>query len=128
MNAMIRQLLDTADLLIRDNAGRATRPTTTGPAAGGAGTAGPASTAVVAAVPAPPTVLTATAASRCRGAAFALRAALESAVVARLMSHTPGGGRTDITLIPGAPRCGPWDWRRSRRASLCCRGLPERPG
>lgn len=83
MNATIRQLLDTADLLIKDHGG----PATTGPVTGGTATAG-----AGAPVPAPPTVPSATAASRCRGAAFALRAALEGAVVARLAAH--GAPRT----------------------------------
>ncbi|WP_405713004.1 hypothetical protein OG264_28780 [Streptomyces xanthophaeus] len=82
MNATIRQLLDTADLLIEGNGDPTTGPVTGGPATVGA----------AASVPAPPTALTATAASRCRGAAFALRAALESAVVARLTDH--GAPRT----------------------------------
>ncbi|MFI6287347.1 hypothetical protein ACIBCM_21795 [Streptomyces sp. NPDC051018] len=83
MNATIRQLLDTADLLIEDDGG----PAATSPVTGG-----PATTGVGAAVPAPPTPRTATAASRYRGAAFALRAALESAVAARLTAH--GAPRT----------------------------------
>ncbi|MFF3894460.1 hypothetical protein ACFYY3_14935 [Streptomyces sp. NPDC001812] len=74
MNPTIRQLLDTADLLI-----------------GKDGSPVDASVAVTA-VPAPPAVLTTTAASRCRGAAFALRAALESAVTACLTTH--GAPRT----------------------------------
>ncbi|MGW0841168.1 hypothetical protein ACWD26_13535 [Streptomyces sp. NPDC002787] len=80
MNTTIRQLLDTADLLIEDNGG---------PAFASPVTAGPATTWVSTAVPAPPVTLTltATAASRCRGAAFALRAALESAVTTRLATH-----------------------------------------
>ncbi|UUU33204.1 hypothetical protein JIX56_26900 [Streptomyces sp. CA-210063] len=68
MNATIRQLLNTAGLLLADVGG----PTTAGP---------------VTVLPASPTVLTATTASRCRGAAFALRAALEGAVVDRLTVH-----------------------------------------
>ncbi|MBW8799120.1 MAG: hypothetical protein JF597_37825 [Streptomyces sp.] len=63
MNQTIRQLLDTADLLLTD---------TDEPAP-------PADTAV-------PTASAATT-SRCRGAAFALRAALESAVADRLTAH-----------------------------------------
>lgn len=82
MNATIRQLLDTADLLIKDHGGSATGPVTGATATAGAG----------APVPAPPTALTATAASRCRGAAFVLRTALQSAVVAHLTTH--GAPRT----------------------------------
>ncbi|MGW1625780.1 hypothetical protein [Streptomyces sp. NPDC002172] len=71
MNATIRQLLDTADLLLADTV----EPTTSAPTT----------------VPAQPTALTtastATTASRCRGAAFALRAALESSVADRLTAH-----------------------------------------
>ncbi|MDH6451717.1 MULTISPECIES: hypothetical protein [unclassified Streptomyces] len=57
MNQTIRQLLDTADLLLADTG-----------------------------EPATPTASAATA-SRCRGAAFALRVALESAVADRLTAH-----------------------------------------
>lgn len=74
MNPTIRQLLDTADLLVGDDGGPVDTSAT--------GTAAPASAAV----------LTATTASRCRGAAFALRAALECAVTARLTAH--GAPRT----------------------------------
>ncbi|WP_232838960.1 hypothetical protein [Streptomyces triticisoli] len=70
MTPTIRQLMDTADLLIENNGGPVD----------------------AAATPAQPAVLTATAASRCRGAAFALRAALESAVAACLTAH--GAPRT----------------------------------
>ncbi|MDQ0776218.1 hypothetical protein QF026_004684 [Streptomyces aurantiacus] len=83
MNATIRQLLDTADLLIENGRG----PTATGP-----GTGGPATAETGVSVPAPPATFTATAGSRCRGAAFALRAALESAVTDRLTAH--GAPRT----------------------------------
>jgi hypothetical protein len=83
VNATIRQLLDTADLLIAGNGDAAA----VGPVAGG-----PATAVSGVAVLTPPTALTATAASRCRGAAFALRAALESAVAARLAAH--GAPRT----------------------------------
>ncbi len=106
VNGTIRQLLDTADLLIQDDGGSAT----TGPVTGGpAGLTGADAGAVV---PVPPTALTATAASRCRGAAFALRAALESAVAARLTAH--GAPRTIRegsmrAALPLAPRL-----RRSR--------------
>ncbi|MEU7447938.1 hypothetical protein EES47_08045 [Streptomyces sp. ADI98-12] len=55
MNQTIRQLLDTADLLLTDTGEPATS--------------------------------TAATASRCRGAAFALRVALESAVADRLTAH-----------------------------------------
>lgn len=74
MNATIRQLLDTADLLLAD----------TGEPATPAATAVPARPTALAVVPA---ASTATTASRCRGAAFALRAALESAVADRLTAH-----------------------------------------
>lgn len=60
MNQTIRQLLDTADLLLTDTS----EPATPVPAASAATTA-----------------------SRCRGAAFALRVALESAVADRLTAH-----------------------------------------
>ncbi|MEV1062612.1 hypothetical protein [Streptomyces sp. NPDC050263] len=63
MNQTIRQLLDTADLLLTDTGEPAT----------------PAATAVPAA--------SAAKASRCRGAALALRVALESAVADRLTAH-----------------------------------------
>ncbi|MFG2963187.1 hypothetical protein ACGFZS_07835 [Streptomyces sp. NPDC048288] len=63
MNATIRQLLDTADLLLVGTGEPATPAATTVPAR-----------TVTLAAPA------ATTASRCRGVAFALRAALESAV------------------------------------------------
>ncbi|MGC0339135.1 hypothetical protein [Streptomyces sp. SLBN-8D4] len=63
MNRTIRQLLDTADLLLTD----------TGEPAPPADTAVPAASAA--------------AASRYRGAAFALRVALESAVADRLTAH-----------------------------------------
>ncbi|MGK5446386.1 MULTISPECIES: hypothetical protein [Streptomyces] len=65
MSTVIRQLLATADLLIVDDGA----PAATGP------------------VTDAPTALTATAAGRCRGAVFALRAALESAIAARLTAH-----------------------------------------
>ena len=64
MNQTIRQLLDTADLLLTDTSEPATPAATTVPAAPAATTA-----------------------SRCRGAAFALRVALESAVADRLTAH-----------------------------------------
>ncbi|WP_405471426.1 hypothetical protein [Streptomyces canus] len=64
MNATIRQLLDTADLLLTDTGEPATPAATTVPAASAAA-----------------------AASRRRGAAFALRVALESAVADRLTAH-----------------------------------------
>lgn len=83
MNATIRQLLNTADLLLADNE----RSATAGPVTGG-----PATAVSGVAVLAPPTALTATAVSRCRGAAFALRAVLESAVATRLAAH--GAPRT----------------------------------
>ncbi|MEU1782418.1 hypothetical protein ABZ545_23460 [Streptomyces abikoensis] len=73
MNPTICELLDTADQLVADNRG---------PASGGLHSAEGG-----AAVSDLPTVLTTTAASRCRGAAFALRAALESAVAAHLAAH-----------------------------------------
>jgi hypothetical protein len=73
VNATICQLLDTADLLLADTGELATPVATTIPAA-----------TVLDAVPA---ASTATAASRCRGAAFALRVALESAVADRLTDH-----------------------------------------
>ncbi|QJS10801.1 hypothetical protein HKX69_15910 [Streptomyces argyrophyllae] len=73
MNPTIRELLDTADRLVAGNADLAS---------GGLHAAEAGAT-----VSDPPTVLTATTASRCRGAAFALRAALESAVAARLTAH-----------------------------------------
>lgn len=68
MNTTIRQLLDTADLLLAD-------------------TAAPATPEAAVTVLAPPAVLAATAASRCRGAAFALRAALETAVADSLAAN-----------------------------------------
>lgn len=61
MNATIRQLLDTADLLLKDFDG-----------------------ATVLAGAAVPVQTTTTVTNRCRGAAFALRIALESAVAQRL--------------------------------------------
>ncbi|MFJ1582563.1 hypothetical protein ACIOC1_04530 [Streptomyces sp. NPDC088197] len=61
MNATVRQLLDTADLLVADS-GEVT---------------------VIPAVPVPAQA-TATTTNRCRGAAFALRIALESTVAQRL--------------------------------------------
>lgn len=64
MNQTIRQLLDTAELLLTD----------TGEPAPPAGTTVPAASA-------------AAMESRCRGAAFALRVALESAVADRLAAH-----------------------------------------
>ncbi|WUR83091.1 hypothetical protein OG967_32240 [Streptomyces phaeochromogenes] len=64
MNQTIRQLLDTADLLLTDTNEAATPAATTVPAASAAATA-----------------------SRCRGASFALRVALESAVADRLTVH-----------------------------------------
>ncbi|MDT0307345.1 hypothetical protein RM780_10260 [Streptomyces sp. DSM 44917] len=64
MNVTMHQLLDTAELLIENNGDAAT----TGSANGGS-------------------ALPVTAASRCRGAAFALRAALESAVAICLAAH-----------------------------------------
>ncbi|MFD7183264.1 hypothetical protein ACFV90_25015 [Streptomyces sp. NPDC059904] len=64
MNQTIRQLLDTAGLLLMDT-GEPAKPAAT-------------------TVPAPSA---AAAASRCRGAAFALRVALESAVADRLTAH-----------------------------------------
>ncbi|MGW5851136.1 hypothetical protein ACWFQ8_24855 [Streptomyces sp. NPDC055254] len=92
MNATIRQLLDTADLLVADTE----RPATAGS---------------LTVVPAQPTALTTTtAASRHRGAAFALRAALESAVADRLSAH----------LAPRAIREG-----TNRAAFLWLRGCTE---
>ncbi|MGW1557824.1 hypothetical protein ACWCQ1_15110 [Streptomyces sp. NPDC002144] len=64
MNPTIRQLLDTADLLLTDTGEPARAAATTGSTA-----------------PTAPT------ASRCRGAAFALRVALESAVADQLTAH-----------------------------------------
>ncbi|MFD5442182.1 hypothetical protein [Streptomyces tendae] len=65
---MTRQLIDTADLLLADGAGPVPDPV------GEGGTI-------------PPTVFAATAVSRNRGAAFALRAALESAVADHLAAR-----------------------------------------
>ncbi|QHC30585.1 hypothetical protein [Streptomyces sp. HF10] len=73
MNPTIRELLDTADRLVAGDAD---------PVSGGLHVAEAGAT-----VSNSPTVLTATAASRCRGAAFALHAALESAVAACLTAH-----------------------------------------
>lgn len=78
MNEAIRQLLATADLLIENNDGSDTSESVNG--------------AAVAAERTGPTALTATPASRCRGAAFALRAALEGSVSACLTAH--GAPRT----------------------------------
>ncbi|MER8068553.1 hypothetical protein ABTZ59_09685 [Streptomyces sp. NPDC094034] len=64
MNQTIRQLLDTADLLLTDTGEPATPAATTVPTASAAATV-----------------------SRCRGVAFALRVALESAVADRLTAH-----------------------------------------
>ncbi|MFG2362546.1 hypothetical protein ACGFY3_12915 [Streptomyces mirabilis] len=97
MNATIRQLLDTADLLLAD----------TGEPATPAATAVPARPTALAVVPA---VSTASTASRYRGAAFALRAALESAVADRLTAHR----------APRAIREG-----TQRRAFLWLRGCAE---
>jgi hypothetical protein len=72
VNQTIRQLLDTADLLLTDTGEPAMPTATTAPARPTALTAVPAATAT----------------SRCRGAAFALRAALESAVADRLTAHS----------------------------------------
>ncbi|MEW2221657.1 hypothetical protein AB0939_20625 [Streptomyces sp. NPDC006990] len=65
MNATTRQLLEAADLLLGDRTGHFSDPAVHGEAA-------------------PPAVFTAAAVNRNRGAAFALRAALENAVAARL--------------------------------------------
>ncbi|WP_338672565.1 hypothetical protein V1460_05930 [Streptomyces sp. SCSIO 30461] len=116
MNATIRQLLDTADLLIEDCGG----PATTGPVTGGPATAG-----AGASVPAPPTVLTATVASRCRGAAFALRAALESAVAARLSAHgaprtiREGSMRAALLWLRGCAEAGTARRAKAAWSQLC---------
>lgn len=68
MNTTTRQLIDAADLLLGAGAGTFPAP-------------------VARVEAAPPTVLAATAVSRNRGAAFALRAALESAVADHLAAR-----------------------------------------
>lgn len=116
MNTTIRQLLDTADLLIADNGCCAsTGPVTGGSATTGASTAGPT----------PPVTLTATAASRCRGAAFALRAALESAVVTRLATHgaprsiREGSMRAALLWLRGCAEAGTARRAKAAWSQLC---------
>lgn len=114
MNTTIRQLLDTADLLIEDNGGSVTTAPGTGGPAAGAG----------ASVPARPE-LTATAASRCRGAAFALRAALESAVAARLTAHgaprtiSEGSMRAALLWLRGCAETGTARRTKATWSQLC---------
>ncbi|MGW3413889.1 hypothetical protein [Streptomyces sp. NPDC000888] len=119
MNAIIRQLLATADLLVApvmDATVEAVPPATA--AVPGVTVAAPA---------AAPAVFVATAASRCRGAAFALRAALETAVADTLVRHA-----APHAIRSGSSRAG-FLWLRScteaetaRRAraawSLLCLG------
>ncbi|WP_414504790.1 hypothetical protein [Streptomyces sp. NEAU-L66] len=99
MNATIRQLLDTADLLIEDSGGAAT----TGPVTGGP----------------------ATATSRYRGAAFALRAALESAVAARLTAYgaprtiREGSMRAALLWLRGCAEAGTARRAKAAWSQLC---------
>lgn len=80
MNATIRQLLDTANMLLKE-------------------TAGATPVEPVMAVPAPPTMPTVTPASRYRGASFALRAALEGALAEHLTAHS-----TPLAIHEGSQR------------------------
>ncbi|MFF8015989.1 hypothetical protein [Streptomyces sp. NPDC007929] len=116
MNGTIRQLLDIADLLIGDNGGLATAgPVTGGPATAGAGMAAPAAS----------TAFTATTASRCRGAAFALRAALEGAVAARLAAHgaprtiREGSMRAALLWLRGCTEAGTARRAKATWSQLC---------
>ncbi|MEV2193121.1 hypothetical protein AB0I02_19340 [Streptomyces phaeochromogenes] len=116
MNATIRQLLDTADLLIKDNGVPTPTPTPTpSPATVGAG----------ASVPAPLAGRTATGVSLCRGAAFALRAALESAVAARLTVHgapraiREGSTRAALLWLRGCTEAGTARRAKAAWSQLC---------
>jgi hypothetical protein len=116
VNATARQLLALADLLIEDTAALATnRAVTGGPATSGAG----------AAVSVPLAGLTATAASRCRGVSFALRAALESAVAACLTAHgaprtiREGSMRAALLWLRGCTEAGTARRARAAWSQLC---------
>jgi hypothetical protein len=88
VNAIIRQLLSTADLLVEPATDVSTEavPPVTAAVSGATVAASLAAPAVLVATAAS-AVLAATSASRCRGAAFALRAALETAVADALARH-----------------------------------------
>lgn len=101
MNATIRQLLETADLLIEHDGGP------------------------VAAAPAPPSESTPTAACRYRGAAFALRAALEGAVTLCLAAHgapraaREGGMRAAFLWLRGCADAGAARRAKAAWSQLC---------
>ncbi|MEV7864697.1 hypothetical protein AB0P17_01000 [Streptomyces sp. NPDC088124] len=103
MNQTIRQLLDTADLLLTD---------TGEPAASAAAATGPAASA-------------AAAASRCRGAVFALRTALESAVADRLTVHRApraireGTQRAEFLWLRGCAEAGTARRAKAVWSQLC---------
>ncbi|MGI5119698.1 hypothetical protein ACQEU5_09225 [Marinactinospora thermotolerans] len=111
MNPTICELLDTADRLVADDGGPASN--------------GLHSIKAGAAVSGPPTVLTATVASRCRGAAFALRAALESAVTARLTEHGAphvirrGNMRAALLWLRGCTEAGTARRAKAAWSQLC---------
>ncbi|WP_406731298.1 hypothetical protein [Streptomyces sp. NBC_01794] len=102
MNQTIRQLLDTADLLLTDTSEPATPAATTVPAES-----------------------VATTASRCRGAAFALRVALESAVADRLTAHRApraireGSQRTAFLWLRGCAEAGTARRAKAVWSQLC---------
>ena len=106
MNRTIRELLDTADQFVADNGD----PTFGGLRSAEAG----------AAVSDPPT-----AASRCRGAAFALRAALESAVATRLTAHgvplaiREGNMRAALLWLRGCSEAGTARRAKAAWSELC---------
>lgn len=111
MNPTIRELLNTAEQLVADNGD----PTFGGLHSAGAG----------AVASDPPTALTATAASRCRGAAFALRTALESAVAARLTAHgapraiREGNMRAALLWLRGCAEAGTARRAKAAWTQLC---------
>ncbi|MEU6535791.1 hypothetical protein [Streptomyces sp. NPDC047000] len=120
MNATIRQLLDTADLLIDGECD----PATSGVVPGGSDVTG-AGGDIPAPAPTAPTTLTATAASRSRGAAFALRTALESAVAARLIAHRAppaileGSMRSALLWLRGCAEAGTARRAKAAWSQLC---------
>ncbi|WP_208605861.1 hypothetical protein [Streptomyces albus] len=112
MNPTISELLDTADRLLK---GTGAVSAVAVASAAGAAVAGSAASSVVPAPPAssssavsgptgpvgPAVLPDATAASRCRGAAFALRAALETAVAECLAAHAAPRAIRDGSLRSG---------------------------
>ncbi|GAA1339299.1 hypothetical protein [Saccharothrix algeriensis] len=108
MNPTIRELLDTADQLLAATA-----------------SSGLPSTEAATTVSAPSVMLTVTTASRCRGAAFALRVALESAVAARLTAHRApraireGNMRAALLWLRGCVEAGTARRAKATWSQLC---------